>query len=84
MFGLRFGRQRGDLCASHTSLGAGGGRNSLNNSSQRSIEQGVSDWIAVPLLSAVLQQRGRQTVRCVSVQATGQWTFIIHESLIRN
>lgn len=74
----------GDLCASHTSLGAGGGHSSLNNSSQRSPEQGVSDWIAVPLLPELLQQRGRQTVRCVPVLASGQWMFIIHESLIRN
>lgn len=38
---------------------------------------------AVPHLPELLQQRGGQTVRCVSVPATGQWTFIIYESLKR-
>ena len=43
--------------------GGGGGHSSFNNSSHRSREQGVSDWIAVPLLSlSCFHRESRQTV----------------------
>lgn len=76
------------MCITHSFGGVGGvrrGHNSLNNSSHKPTEQGVSDWIAIPLPPELLGRRGgQQTARCVSVQAAGHWPFIIHESLIRN
>lgn len=64
----------GGRSASHASLGASGGHDSLKNSSRWSTEQGVSDRISVP----ILRHRGWQIVKCF---CPSHWTVDVHNSL---
>ncbi len=63
------------VCVTH-SLGADGGHKSLNNSSQRSVEQGVSDCGSSSSCAASTE-RPADSEMCFCL---GHWTVNVHNS----